>query len=78
MEKKLEPLIPIDEVYRCILVVVESDEFKRVSLRDQKNVAAFLLYEEQYSAYDLDLVVVNEDTIDKKLREILKEKQTDQ
>lgn len=33
---------------------------------------------EQDSAYDLDLVVVNEDTIDKKLREILKEKQTDQ
>lgn len=78
MEKKLEPLIPIDEVYRRILVVVKSDEFKRVSLRDQKNVAAFLLYVEQDSAYDLDLVVVNEDTIDKKLREILKEKQTDQ
>lgn len=78
MEKKLKPLIPIDEVYRRILVVVESDEFKRVSLRDQKNVIAFLLYVEQYSAYDLDLVVVNEDTIDKKLREILKEKQIDQ
>lgn len=78
MEKKLKPLIPIDEVYSRILVVVESDEFKRVSLRDQKNVIAFLLYVEQDSAYDLDLVVVNEDTIDKKLREILKEKQTDQ